>query len=314
LIIGAFVGMLAVMTTCVLGLLSNPKTSELIFPPSPTPTIVTLVIPTFVTRAPPTPATESPVLTFTPTPSVTPTASAVPMVFVPDGEFTMGNDHGDSEDKPAHPVYLSSFYIDTYEVTNSSYRSCVMEGVCQPPTYLGSETRLSYFDDPQYNNYPVIWVNWDMARTFCEWRGMRLPTDAEWEKAARGKDARSYPWGEGYDCGHANFSPNDQACVGDTAEVGRYPLNVSPYGAFDMAGNVWEWVQDWFMDGYYLESPLDNPAGPDSGTERVIRGGAWVSKYYHLTTYNRDRKVPSLTAKSIGMRCACRADSCPSIP
>ncbi|MEW5941246.1 MAG: SUMF1/EgtB/PvdO family nonheme iron enzyme, partial [Chloroflexota bacterium] len=214
------------------------------------------------------------------------------MNLVPEGEFIMGLSASEAynecqkydsnckyewfSDQPPHPVYLSDFYIDIYEVTNGLYKACVDEDVCDPPIKTDSQTRSDYYGNPEYNEYPVINVNAEMAQTFCQWRGAQLPTEAQWEKAARGDDERIYPWGSGLDCDHANFGSDLGICsVGDTAKVGSYPLGVSPYGLFDMAGNVWEWVADWYDKDYYGASPFDNPLGPSSGNRRVARGGSF---------------------------------------
>jgi formylglycine-generating enzyme required for sulfatase activity len=196
------------------------------------------------------------------------------LVFVPAGEFTMGSDDGNSDEQPAHTVYLDAFAIDRTEVTNAQYARCVQAGACRPPGSSSSYTRANYFADPRYADHPVIYVSWDDARAYCAWAGRRLPTEAEWEKAARGTDGRTYPWGDEWDASKANTS---EAGPGDTTPVGAYPQGASPYGALDMAGNVWEWVADWYGEDYYRESPGENPLGPASGTNRVVRGGSWAT-------------------------------------
>ena len=237
----------------------------------------------------------------------------VVMRLVPAGEFTMGSDEAASptEEKPAHEVYLDAFYIDKYEVTNKLYKACVDAGTCQPPLDFSSATRSSYYGNSQFDNYPVIYVGWNMAKTYCEWRGAQLPTEAQWEKAARGTDARTYPWGERISCDKANYWPKDEACIGDTAQVGTYESNVSPYGVYDMAGNVLEWVADWYSPTYYRHSPISNPLGPDSGSgeERVFRGGSWMSSDHHVRTaarhwpWNSFGHVPHYS-QDLGFRCA----------
>jgi formylglycine-generating enzyme required for sulfatase activity len=196
-------------------------------------------------------------------------------ILIPAGEFVMGSPdgEGDDEEKPQHTVYLDAYYIDKYEVTNARYQACVDAGACDAPQESSSSTRGSYFGNPEYADYPVIHVNWFQAEAFCAWEGRRLPTEAEWEKAARGTDRRTYPWGnEAADAGLLNYDEN----VGDTTAVGSYPSGASPYGVMDMAGNVWEWVKDWYDSGYYRQSPRDNPQGPETGMYRVLRGGSWV--------------------------------------
>ncbi|HEU0294971.1 MAG TPA: SUMF1/EgtB/PvdO family nonheme iron enzyme [Anaerolineales bacterium] len=222
------------------------------------------------------------------------------MVLVPAGNFSMGSDTGDVDEKPIHVVYLDDFHIDKYEVTNKLYKACVDAGVCQPPVDTSTFTRASYYGNAQFENYPVIWVDWNMANTYCEWRGARLPTEAEWEKAAHGTDGRTYPWGEVSDCTSANFG----SCVGDTTPVGSYESGQSPYGVYDMAGNVWEWVNDWYSGTYYQSSPGENPPGPDSGAARVLRGGSWDAYAYLVRSADRVWLAPADSHFNVGFRCS----------
>jgi len=261
--------------------------------PAPTPTLVPPTLSTRATSVPPvaTPvvivvtATPIPTPTFTPTPLVTPTPRAgqtriltdgAPMVFVPAGEFTMG-------ENPVHSVYLDAFWIDRFEVTNALYKNCVDAGKCSAPSDTSSATRSSYYGNSQYDNYPVIFVSWNDANTYCQWVGKRLPTEAEWEKAARGTDGRIFPWGNTFD---KNLVNSDEGTKHDTTAVGSYPSNASPYGALDMAGNVEEWVADWI------------------GSGRVVRGGSWTSVQNLVRASTRYGYTPDLRHDNVGFRCA----------
>jgi formylglycine-generating enzyme required for sulfatase activity len=186
------------------------------------------------------------------------------------------------------------------------YAACVKAGACTPPRSDSSHTRFSYYGNSEFDDYPVINVDWNQAKTYCEWRGARLPTEAEWEKAARGTDGRIYPWGNNAPtCLLANFNPTSgNICVGDTNEVGNYPDGVSPYGIYDLVGNVWEWVADWYNANYYANSPYRNPQGPASGDYRAMRGGSWVDFYGNLLSASyRSRYVP-VTGDYVGFRCS----------
>ena len=190
------------------------------------------------------------------------------MVYVPVGDFTMGLVEGDSdardEELPQHTVTLDAFWIDRTEVTNAQYEKCVTAGACDAPEKTKSNTRDSYYGNSLYDDYPVIYVTWYDAEDYCEWAGKRLPREAEWEKASRGTDGGEYPWGNGSPSATlANYGANE----GDTTEVGSYAGGASPYGPLDMAGNVWEWVADWYDGDYYSSSPDRNPTGPSSGND-----------------------------------------------
>jgi formylglycine-generating enzyme required for sulfatase activity len=224
----------------------------------------------------------------------------IPMVFVSAGQFTMGSNLATSE--AIHQVHLDSFYIDKFEVTNEFYAQCVQFGPCQEPKEIYSKTHPSYYGNPDFANYPVVHIDWFIAKTYCQWRGGRLPTEAEWEKAARGTDERTYPWGNEIDCEHANFAE----CVGDTMPVESYKNGVSPYGAFNMAGNVWEWVSDWFSPTYYDISPLENPLGPENTNKKTLRGGSWVTNGNGVRISYRYGSEPSRTGRytDFGLRCA----------
>ena len=207
---------------------------------------------------------------------------------------------------PLHTVNLDAYYIDQFEVTNARYQACVDAGVCTPPKLADSISHRVYFGSPDFADYPVINVDWFQATDFCAWEGKRLPTEAEWVKAARGPDdTRKYPWGdEPPTCELANFWEGLNGCGGDTAAVGSYPAGASPYGVMDMAGNVWEWVNDWYAADYYSVSPTNNPQGPDSGVGRVNIGGAFDSISLNLDTTSRSPWGPSLYDSMTGFRCA----------
>ena len=203
-----------------------------------------------------------------------------PMVLVPAGEFTMGAAADDKDaldrERPAHAVYLDAYYIDQYEVTTSRYATFFQEKKRDPPRYW-SETVLT-----QHGQKPVVGVTWEDANAYCEWAGKRLPTDAEWEKAARGTDGRVYPWGNETPTKQlANFNQGFEFKDYEAlADVGSFNGGKSPYGAYDMAGNVWEWVADWYDANLYQQrakgnKPVKNPAGPEKGELKVLRGGSW---------------------------------------
>ncbi len=230
----------------------------------------------------------------------TPTPSAIAgMVYVPAGEFLMGSPDGEGYDDehPLHTVYLDAFWIDKTEVTNAMYQQCVNAGVCQENHDYGVA-----FNGP---DQPVVGVNWYDAKTYCEWVGKRLPTEAEWEKAARGTDGRKYPWGnQSPNCSLLNYVSHGGACVGRTAPVGSYPAGASPYGALDMAGNVWEWVSDWYNANYYINSPPSNPTGPNSGEKRSLRGGGWRYNADYVRVPRRGKGFEGVRRDYGGFRCA----------
>jgi formylglycine-generating enzyme required for sulfatase activity len=240
--------------------------------------------------------------TLTPFPTEIVDSKGVSMILVPAGKFTMGSENGDLNERPVHEVYLDTYYFDKYEVTNAHYRVCVLADGCQAPLHATSFTRPDYYDSAQFDNYPVVYVTWEMARKYCTWRGARLPTEAEWEKAARGTDKRIYPWGAGIDPSRANY----KLTMGDTTAVGSYENGKSPYGAYDMSGNVWEWVEDWFQENYYvtLGNNAVNPQGPSSGQEKVLRGGSFYYGDYVARSSNRGWSDPKDLGSGFGFRCS----------
>jgi len=223
--------------------------------------------------------------------------AAIPgMVYVPEGEFIMGSKHGDPDEQPQHKVFLAGFYIDKYEVSNLEYKKFLEATGRRAP---------NFWTDPDLSadDQPVVGVTWEDARAYCEWAGKRLPTEAEWEKAARGIDGRVYPWGN-------EFSPQKANAYGKadgfqyTAPVTAFAAGASPFGALNMAGNVAEWCADYYDSEYYSRSPTRNPSGPAEGLYRVIRGGAWDDAPEKLRASNRYADRPSYSAYNLGFRCA----------
>ena len=235
-----------------------------------------------------------------------PPAGPKDMVFVPAGEFLMGDERGEEDERPARRVYLDAFFIDRTEVTQEAYAACVKAGVCRPP---------ARYNDPSSPRHPVVGVSHEDATTYCRFMGRRLPTEAEWEKAARGTDGRRFPWGNEEDCSRANYGnyQGEGMCAamnpGHPIEVGSRPKGQSPYGAEDMAGNVWEWVQDAYEFDAYKRMPRTNPKGPARGEGRVLRGGACCSMFVLPRAANRLRFDPTYRDADIGFRCALSARS-----
>jgi formylglycine-generating enzyme required for sulfatase activity len=252
------------------------------------------------------------------------------MIHIPAGEFEMGFDTQEAmaicieyyepygsennpcklnafeDEEPVHWVTLDDYYIDKYEVTTSDYLVCIGEGVCREPE---SDFEVEgYFDSPEYANYPIVSVSWDDAKTYCEWRGARLPTEAEWEKAARGTDGRAYPWGDEFNGNLGNFCDRDYEFndgYEENAPVGSFPDGASPYGVMDMAGNAWEWVSDWYGYSYYSSSPEMNPQGPVDGSIRVLKGGNWKCEgYYDVRAADRIGWYQDHRFIYLGFRCA----------
>jgi len=244
-------------------------------------------------------STLVPLPTFTPTPFPTEIVDSkgVTMRLVPAGTFTMGSDSGSSDEQPVHEVYLDSFFIDKFEVTYNAYKLCWDADICHAPYHYSSYVEPSNRD---YGEYPVTYVDFKLAQAYCTWRGAELPTEAQWEKAARGTDGRTYPWGEGIDCSHAIYA----GCARGKIAVGSYEKGVSPYGLYDMAGNLWEWVADWYSETFYQISPFENPIWTSTGYYHVARGGSWQSKEDELRTANRKRFVTESSYDNVGFRCA----------
>lgn len=313
-----------------------------LFGPTLTPTATSTITPTNTptptnTLTPTHTSTTTPTSTITYTPTITATYTltpiptqitddfGVPMALVPAGPFEMGGDvdfaleecekqyigcqRTSFEDRePIHTITLDTYYIDLYEVTNARYAECVDAGDCDLPRDSRSDTRSSYYGDSQFDDYPLVYVSWYDAQTYCEWRNARLPSEAEWEKAARGEEGYIFPWGNEFDGTLANFCDSnceyyqknvdfDDGYV-DTAPVGSYSAN--SYGLYDMAGNVWEWVSDWY-DVY----PGGNAEDSDDFGERyrVVRGGSWYADVLSLMASSRGVYKPDLSNVNVGFRC-----------
>jgi formylglycine-generating enzyme required for sulfatase activity len=231
------------------------------------------------------------------------------MLLVPAGEFVMGSNDSQikklmkqydakiywfNDERPEHEVFLSSFYIDKYPVTNRQYGRFLKETKHPEPPPWGSRR----FRQP---SQPVIGISWGDAIAYCQWSGKRLLSEAEWEKASRGINARIFPWGNEDPEGRANFGGR----YGGPTPVDKFPDGVSPYGVMDMAGNVWEWIADWYDRDYYANSPEQDPIGPEHGAARCVRGGAWINNPTMIRCAERDyRRLPHRELKYFGFRCA----------
>jgi formylglycine-generating enzyme required for sulfatase activity len=262
-------------------------------------------------------------------------ADGMVMVSVPAGEFGMGSTDDELEaalelcserfgcnraslddEQPMHTVMLASFWIDQTEVTNAHYRQCVEAGACDPPQDTRSYSEPWYYDNPAFDDAPVIYVTWHQAAAYCAWAGGRLPTEAEWEYAARGPERRVFPWGDEFDSARSNICDTncDFERVGqegddgfaEAAPVGRYPNGASWCAVLDLAGNVWEWVADWY-DAYPSARQV-NPTGPASGETRVVRGGSWAGGRDHARAAVRDHGEPDRAGYGVGFRCALSAN------
>ncbi|MBI5317643.1 MAG: SUMF1/EgtB/PvdO family nonheme iron enzyme [Nitrospirae bacterium] len=221
------------------------------------------------------------------------------MVVIPAGEFLMGAEDGQQDARPMHRVYLSSYWFDIYEVTNAGYRQCVEGGGCTPP-----KDRQT-FDDPHRTQHPVTNITWNQARSFCQWQGKRLPTEAEWEKAARGTDGRRYPWGNDEEVIKSRVRNGElRTGVNGTEFVGRQAATASPYGVFGLVGSVSQWVKDWYAEDFYQTSPVRDPQGPARGSFRVLRGGEWNEKPPDLRASYRGWDEVTYWGPTLGVRCA----------
>ena len=295
-----------------LGLLTGAAYAQ-----APSPTFDPFASGSFYHDATPAPV-ASPVQP-TPSPTVTPTEvvwtptalpqppaskDGVEMVYVNEGAFLMGSDAETAfrSAQPAHEVLLKGFWIDKYAVSNERFGQCVEQGYCVAPRDLSSATRPDYFTNEVYANYPVIHVDWNQAYAYCNWAGKRLPTEAEWEKAARGSEGLLYPWG--------NELPDSLPMAvngferGDTVPVDAFPEGVSPYGVYNLAGNVWEWTADQYDEYYYSKSPLENPRSVTGGNNYVIRGFSWAYPFNIYEISVRNASYILNHTYDLGFRCA----------
>lgn len=234
-----------------------------------------------------------------------------PMIVIPAGSFPMGVPTGDRDggrdEYPRHNVFVDTFAIDTFEVTHGRYRIFVNATGHRVPNNPRTPTRSLWQADTitdSLTDRPVINVDWFDAEAYCTWAGKRLPTEAEWEKAAKGMSDQRFPWGNVEPTAkHLNYN---QRWIGEKTlmPVGSYEAGKSPYGVYDMAGNVWEWVNDWYDARYYEKSPEKNPRGPDTGTKRVIRGAGWQNETPTIRIFTRVASDPSVRNESTGFRCA----------
>jgi len=264
-----------------------PQATEAQVVPTPTPV--------------PPPPTPTPRPTPTPVPEATegPAAPAMTdiMVEIPAGPFTMGNDAGANDETPAHEVDLPAFEIDQFEVTNADFAQFVEATGHQTDAEKAGLSRAWRDAAEGKDNHPVVYVSWNDAVAYCEWVGKRLPTEAEWEKAARGTDGRIYPWGNDYEASKLNGK--DSGLRG-TAAVGSFSGGASPYGAEDMAGNVWEWTADWYEA--YPDSSFQSPYY--GGKYRVLRGGGWFETAESVRTTTRNATSDTAANDDLGFRCA----------
>lgn len=226
------------------------------------------------------------------------TADGMIQVYVPEGEFLMGKgETRKNDDSPQHAVYLNTFWMDKYEVSNSMYQKCMEAGIC---TELVSDN-ITY-KNWIYRNHPVTYVTWEQANAYCTWAGRRLPTEAEWEKAARGTDGRKYPWGN--EAPNARLANFEGSMIHEAVSIYRYPLGASPYGVLNMSGNVREWIADWYDGEYYLTAPSTNPTGAETGIERSLRSGSYNEDKNEIVVTARYRHEPQSAGLSRGFRCA----------
>jgi eukaryotic-like serine/threonine-protein kinase len=344
-----------ILISLVLSACSSTGTVAGSSPVPPSPTAGVTVAPPQMASATASPSL-TPTITLTPTEAPSPTpalgigskrvrpADGMTMMYIPEGEFLMGVSDQEldtllnsdyckqnkckrsdyANEQPQHKVYLDAYWIDQTEVSNAEYAKCVAAKICKAPGQFADPAHPHWYGNPAFDQYPVVILTREQATDYCKWAGGRLPTEAEWEKAARGTDGRTYPWGNELDKSRANScDKNCQALAGrdwkvddgyaETSPVGNYPQGASPYGVLDIAGNVFEYITDWYNVNYYSESPYKNPKGPltpvlpypdtpDLKPCQVVRGGAWDEKEDDTlrTTF---RRCGGGTYYCLGFRC-----------
>ncbi len=311
----AILFVIALMLAALTGCAGAAPSTEAPATSTTTPVATTTAIPTATPISP----TETPTITPTPEPDRIVDAYGNVMIRIPAGPYTRGSEAGFPDEVPVHEVTISTFYIDRLETTNRQYQDCVEDGVCEPPKRYDCCTEEpgayvawpEYYGNPTFDDYPAIFVSWYDAYDYCEWRGARLATDAEWEKAARGTDQRTYPWGNDDPTPELlNFlwpeGDFDQRPLYTTAPVYNYEAGASPYGVLNMAGNVYEWLWDRYDPAYYEYTPYADPQGPDEGTFRSTRGGSFWNQAFRQRSANRNNAY--IPANSFhfdgGIRCA----------
>lgn len=309
--------LLLIFAFSTISLNSEPEITEV----EATATLQSAVVAALTAIAPSPSPLPVPTTPPTPTPAPIVADTGARMLYVSGGMFRMGDEEGERDERPSHIIILSPFFIDETEVTNGQYELCVAADVCRAPARSNPTTHPAYYGDPAFADYPVVFINWEQANTFCEWRDARLPTEAEWEMAAGFDPVQAlilrYPWGDAFDGTKLNFC--DANCPSsdrdsewddghrDTAPVGSYPDGRSAIGAYDMSGNVMEWVNDWYDSRYYENSTDTNPMGPPEGDVKVLRGGSWLASADEVHVSARGSFEPAVIQANLGFRCAMTA-------